>query len=70
MKIGPHLPVLCLEQPQPPFAVGSRVVLCSCPSCAPGIVMGMRYGRVLVHWVDLRFTGRHQPSTLMLAPKP
>jgi hypothetical protein len=54
------------EPPKPQlFAPGSRVLLASCPSGEPGVVQGTKYGRIIVHWPSLRFTGKHRPDALI-----
>lgn len=53
------------EPPVPQFAVGTLVALKSCPTGSPGIVRAVVRGRVLVHWADLNYLGRHRPDTLV-----
>jgi hypothetical protein len=67
-----RLPVLPAAgpAPQPPFPIGSWVRLRSCPTAPPGEVEGVRYGRVLVHFPDLRLHGRYRPSALIAASQP
>jgi hypothetical protein len=49
------------------LTVGCRVRLRSCLYGQPGIVAGCKYGRVLVDWTDLGFTGKHREDDLVLA---
>lgn len=63
----PHLPVLhSTTPPKPqPFPAGSLVLLRVCPQGSPGCVRGMRRGRVVVHWPDLNYLGKHRPDALV-----
>lgn len=66
-----RLPVLPTSTPPPPepFAAGSLVRLRTCPDGEAGVVRGTKFGRVVVHWPDLQFTGRHLPAALIGAEK-
>jgi len=69
MTVRCKLPILRNSTPAKPmpFAIDAAVYLRNCSSGAPGRVRGFEYGRVVVHWADLRFTGKHRPDTLVLA---
>jgi hypothetical protein len=64
-----HLPIL--RKPEPPlpspFAVGTRVMLRCCAGAHPGVVTGLRRGKIIVDWPDLHFTGRHKATALIAA---
>jgi hypothetical protein len=60
------LPNSKAPKPTPPFAIGAKVVLRSCPHAPPGVVQGMKRRRILVRWDDLGYVGRHQADALML----
>jgi hypothetical protein len=52
---------------QTEFPIGARVLLKCCPYEA-GVAQDVVRGKLVVYWADLGYTGRHKPSTLMLAP--
>ena len=61
--------ILTNLRPKPvaaPFAIGTQVLLKCCPHTQPGVVQGMRRGKVQVWWSDVGILGRHRPSALML----
>ncbi len=62
------LPSSRIPPPPPPEAAlypkNTRVRLKSCPSGAPGEVVGHERRRVVVRWPDLEYTGRHRVESL------
>ena len=49
---------------------GTLVRLRILPYCAPGKVVGMTRGKILVHWADLGFTGKHPAESLVAVNEP
>ena len=49
------------------FPVGSLVRLAAGPDSAPGRVLAVKRRRVIVHWSDLSYTGRHKADALVTA---
>lgn len=49
------------------FAVGDSVFLRGCRVGEPGRVIRLERGKIVIHWVDLDYIGRHSPASLIAA---
>jgi hypothetical protein len=50
-----------------PFSVGDAVMLRSCRHGAPGTVIRIERGKLVVYWGDMDYWSRHRPESLTQA---